>query len=259
MRLTRCAVDARMTEGESVRLPEGVAAHLLRVLRLGEGSHVILFNGDGSDYEAELHAIGKNTASARILSVRPLSNESPLPLVLAQSVARGEKMDLILQKATELGVTAILPLITERCEVRLDSERGDKRHQHWLAVIASACGQSGRARLPQLQRVMSLDAWLDRDPEPDLDVRIPASKSRLPIFHLDPDAEHSLSSAATQLKHGGCFVIGPEGGLGERDLSRLKAAGSTGLQLGPRVLRTETAGLALIAAMQTLYGDLCDR
>lgn len=256
MRLTRCALDLPLAEGVAITLPEGVATHLLRVLRLGDGARVLLFNGDGHDYEAELIAVGKHTASARVVRVHALANESPLPLILVQAVARGEKMDFVLQKATELGVRAIIPVITERCEVRLDAERGDKRHQHWLAVIASACGQSGRAKIPALSRAMKLEAWLDQAPVPDLDALATNPQQRLPIFHLDPEAQNTLTSAATPLARGGCFVIGPEGGLGERDLARLAVAGSIGLRLGPRILRTETAGLAMLAALQAMYGDL---
>ncbi|HET9049545.1 MAG TPA: 16S rRNA (uracil(1498)-N(3))-methyltransferase [Chiayiivirga sp.] len=256
MRLTRCAVDLPLAEGTCVALPESVTAHLLRVLRLGDGARVVLFNGDGHDYEAELIAVGKHTANARVMRVHALANESPLTLVLVQAVARGEKMDWVLQKATELGVRAIIPVITERCEVRLDAERGDKRHQHWLGVIASACGQSGRAKIPALSRAMKVETWLDQPAMAGMDAVPQDPRQRLPIFHLDPDAGSTLASAATRLNRGGCFVIGPEGGLGERDLARLTAAGSTGLRLGPRILRTETAGLALLAALQATFGDL---
>ena len=255
MRLTRCYVETPLALGETLELPTSVASHLIRVLRLGAGAPIVLFNGDGSDYDAELLDVEKNRARAKITSVRALTTESPLHLVLIQAVARGEKMDFVLQKATELGVSAIVPVITERTEVRLDAERSDKRHQHWLGVIASACGQCGRARLPTLARSVSLATWLGQTPQVGLDDQPEQADQRVPVFYLDPDADATLASLRASVNRSACFVIGPEGGLGERDLAQLQAAGAVGLRLGPRVLRTETAGLALLAAMQALYGD----
>lgn len=253
MRVTRCHLDQPLSVGTETELPAGIANHLLRVLRLGRGARVVLFNGNGHDYEAELIDVGKERARVAIHAQRELDNESPLQLALVQAVLRGEKMDLVLQKATELGVGAIIPVITEHGEVRLEAERGDRRHLHWQGVIASACGQSGRARLPRLARAMPLDIWLGSRPIDGLDADSHAPGQRLPIFHLDPAA--TLSPRTAKLGSGGCFVIGPEGGLGPRDLARLKAAGANGLRLGPRILRTETAGLALLAAIQVLHGD----
>ncbi len=255
VRLTRCFIDAPLSPGALVALPDAAAVHLTRVLRLGPGARFALFNGDGLDYEAELAQIDKRGASAEVIATRRVESESPLPLVLAQSVARGEKMDFVLQKATELGVAGIVPLITERTEVRLDAERGEKRRTHWQGVIASACEQSGRARLPALGQVATLANWLDDAPAPERDGGGPSAGQRLPLFYLDPDAETSLRGLPEAARRGACFVIGPEGGLGERDLALLRAAGATGIRLGPRVLRTETAGLALLAAIQALWGD----
>ncbi len=255
MRLTRCYIDAPLMAGDFVPLSESATVHLTRVLRLGLGSRIVLFNGDGCDYDAELSSLEKKSARAEVLAARAVNTESPLRLVLAQAVARGEKMDFVLQKATELGVSGIVPLITERTEVRLDAERGEKRLMHWQGVIASACEQSGRARLPALGQVATLANWLGSAAIPGLDAHDAATAQRLPTFYLDPDAETSLRDLPDAAHAGACFVIGPEGGLGERDLAQLRAAGALGLQLGPRVLRTETAGLALLAAMQALYGD----
>ena len=255
MRLTRCYVETPLTQGETLELPASVAAHLIRVLRLGAGAPIVLFNGDGCDYDAELLDAEKNRARAKIIGVRPLTTESPLHLVLIQAVARGEKMDFVLQKAAELGVSAIVPVITERTEVRLDAERSDKRHQHWLGVIASACGQCGRARLPKLARSISLTTWLGQSPQVGFDSQPEQIDQRAPLFYLDPDANTTLASLGELVGQSACFVIGPEGGLGERDLAQLRSAGAIGLRLGPRVLRTETAGLALLAAMQSVYGD----
>jgi 16S rRNA (uracil1498-N3)-methyltransferase len=172
-----------------------------------------------------------------------LQNESPLPLILAQGIARGDKMDLIVQKATELGVVGIVPLLTERSEVKLDPTRAQKRLSHWRAVAASACEQCGRARVPEIQPATALSAWLEA---------LPANDSlRLALLPEATLACRELQFAKT----GGVLVVGPEGGLGDRDITALRDAGFKGLRLGPRVLRTETAGMAALASLQTLHGD----
>lgn len=255
MRLTRCHVGAPLTVGDTVDLPAQVAAHLIRVLRLKEGTAVVLFNGDGHDYHAELVQVRKFDACARILARHVIANESPGRLVLVQALLRGEKMDYVLQKATELGVSAIIPVMTEYGEIRLDDERGNKRQLRWQGIIASACEQSGRARLPQLAPVLPLASWLQQAPQHGLDAHPDDSRLRLPVCYLDPTARHTLHDAPISAKAGACFVIGPEGGLGPRDLACLADAGAVGLRLGPRILRTETAGLAVLAAAQTLWGD----
>jgi 16S rRNA (uracil1498-N3)-methyltransferase len=243
MRLTRCHVDAPLSVGTSLALPETAANHLARVLRLCEGDGCVLFNGDGHDYDARLTAISKRGVVADIVGARAIDNESPLRVILLQGIARGEKMDLILQKATELGVAAIVPVMAERTEVKLDAERTEKRVAHWRSVIASACEQSGRARLPSLSAPASLaDAARD--------VGTGATK-----LTLDPTGDVAL--ATVEIASGAVVVaIGPEGGWSPRDRDTLSAAGFTGLRLGPRILRTETAGLAAIAALQSRFGDL---
>jgi len=243
MRLTRCHVDADLSVGTSLALPDAAANHLSRVLRLREGDGCVLFNGDGHDYDARLAAIGKRGVLADIVGARAIDNESPLRITLLQGIARGEKMDLILQKATELGVAAIVPVTAERTEVKLDAERTEKRMAHWRSVIASACEQSGRARLPTLAAPAGLA---------DAARTVDADATKLT---LDPVGEVSL--ATVQVAAGAVVVaIGPEGGWSPRDRDALSAAGFIGLRLGPRILRTETAGLAAIAALQSRFGDL---
>jgi 16S rRNA (uracil1498-N3)-methyltransferase len=243
VRTTRTWIDAPLAPGATVELPEAASLHLLRVLRLAVGDRCVLFNGDGNDYPAVLRGNARRIAAFEVLAVEPVHNESPLRLELVQGIARGEKMDLILQKATELGVVAIHPVFTERTEVRLDAGRMDKRVQHWRGVIVAACGQSGRARLPQLSPPRTLAEYLAE----------PAGDALRLV--LDPRAGKRMRELPESTR-AATLLVGPEGGLGERDLPAIRAAGFGGLRLGPRILRTETAGLAALAALQSRFGDL---
>jgi len=244
MRLTRVFVDAPLSVGAAATLPYSATGHLLRVLRLGVGDACVLFNGDGCDHDARIVAAGKRDATVEIVATRAIGNESPLRIVLLQALARGEKMDWIVQKATELGVAGIAPVLSERGEVKLDGERADKRVAHWRSVAISACEQSGRARIPQIDAPQPLSRALAQ--------LSPATRRLV----LDPEAGASAASldlgAESELV---VIAIGPEGGWSPGDLALLRGAGFTGLRLGPRVLRTETAGLAAIAALQARYGD----
>jgi 16S rRNA (uracil1498-N3)-methyltransferase len=242
MRLTRSHLDAPLEVGGEVPLPEDVAAHLLRVLRLQVGDACLLFNGDGHDYEARITHLGKREARAEIVAARRIDSESPLRITLLQGIARGEKMDLILQKATELGVARILPITSDRSEVKLDAERTEKRLAHWRGVVVSACEQSGRATVPEVAAPRSLAQA----------ATAPAGRG----FILDPLATASLSTLRDAALQACTIAIGPEGGWSPRDREQLVAAGYEGLRLGPRVLRTETAGIAAITALQALCGDL---
>ncbi|MEA9580215.1 16S rRNA (uracil(1498)-N(3))-methyltransferase [Xanthomonas nasturtii] len=244
MRLTRSHVALPLQCDQEVTLPEESANHLLRVLRLREGDACILFNGDGSDYHARITVAGKREARALVERAEALSNESPLRITLLQGIARGEKMDLILQKATELGVAAIVPVNAERTEVKLDAARMEKRVAHWRSVVVSACEQSGRARVPTVAAPLGLQEAAQ------------ASDPQARRLTLDPQGEHRLSTLSADADQGLIVAIGPEGGWSPRDRATLAAAGFTGLQLGPRILRTETAGLAAIAALQARFGDL---
>lgn len=241
MRLTRSHVTLPLVPGTEIALPEDVAGHLVRVLRLQAGDACVLFNGDGHDYDARLVAAGKREARAEILAARPVANESPLRIILLQGIARGEKMDWILQKATELGVARILPVDSERSEVKLDAARAEKRLAHWREVVVSACEQSGRAVVPDVLAPQSL-----------------GSGAALRAGHgymLDPQGVISLAMLAQQDFDACTLAIGPEGGWSPHDREQLLAAGFQGLRLGPRILRTETAGIAAIAALQALCGD----
>ncbi|GAB3031744.1 16S rRNA (uracil(1498)-N(3))-methyltransferase [Oleiagrimonas citrea] len=244
MRRIRLHVDIPLTVSESLALPDGAAEHAVRVLRMRDGDAVTLFNGDGHDYEGVLENVGKRTADVRVHAAHPIANEAPLPLTLAQAIARGEKMDWVVQKATELGVTNIVPLHTERSEVRLDERRAAKRLSHWQSVAVSACEQSGRARLPHIAPAQSLTQWL-------------ASLSDVAALRLALLPERGRRARDLEPPGAGAILaVGPEGGWGERDLEALRSAGFQALQLGPRVLRTETAGLVGLTALQAHFGDL---
>jgi 16S rRNA (uracil1498-N3)-methyltransferase len=243
MRNIRIHADLPLAEGAELPLPPQAGEHVARVLRLAAGDPLVLFNGDGHDYSAIICALDKRQVTVRIQARQAVGNESPLPLTLAQGVARGEKMDLIVQKATELGVVRIVPLLTERSEVKLDASRAEKRWLHWRAVAASACEQSGRARLPEIVPALPLAQWL----------ATLADDGALRLALL-PEASRTSRELRFSAR-GGVLVVGPEGGLGERDVAALEAAGFDGLRLGPRILRTETAGIAALAALQALHGD----
>lgn len=242
MRLTRSFVSRPLAIGATLALPEDAAAHLVRVLRLQPGDACVLFNGDGHDHDARIVSVGKREVLVDIVASRRIDNESPLAITLVQGIARGEKMDWILQKATELGVTRILPVTSERSEVKLDAQRADKRVAHWREVVVSACEQSGRARVPEVLAPQPLAQ---------------AAGLRAGCgFLLDPAAERSLAALQGSTSGSCTLAIGPEGGWSPRDREQLLAAGFEGLRLGPRILRTETAGIAAIAALQAMAGDL---
>jgi len=244
MRLTRAHVDGALATGVKIALPEDVAAHLVRVLRLQPGDACVLFNGDGHDYDARIVTVGKRSVEAEIVGVRAIDTESPLRITLVQGVARGEKMDLILQKATELGIASIVPVSSERSEVRLEGERADKRVAHWRSVVVSACEQSGRACVPDVAAPLPLQSAL---------AQLAATTSTR--FLLDPEATQPIATLSLPANAKCVLAVGPEGGWSPRDREVLREAGFTGLHLGPRILRTETAGLAAIAVLQARFGD----
>ena len=244
MRVNRCLVEQPLSIGLQLRLPESAATHLVRVLRAGVGDRCVLFNGDGRDYQAHIVAAGKREVLVAIDAGTTVDNESPLHIVLLQALARGEKMDLILQKATELGVVGFVPVASERSEVRLDADRVDKRLGHWRSVVGAACEQCGRAIVPEVTAPAPLAAAMQK---------LPPDPVRL---LLDPEATQSVGRLDLARDHGVILAIGPEGGWSPRDREVLRTAGFDGIRLGPRILRTETAGLAAISALQSRYGDL---
>lgn len=244
MREIRLFVDVPLAPGRELPLPQEASGHALRVLRLKAGDDVTLFNGDGREYRARLTNADPRGTSVYIESVDAQERESPLRITLIQSLARGEKMDWIIQKATELGVARIWPVVSARSEVRLDSTRGEKRLDRWRAVAIAACEQCGRNVLPEISPPEALAASLSAHPASDTETRWmlhPGGTTRL---------RHAGSATADVL-----LAVGPEGGFSDDDLHALRQAGFRALALGPRVLRTETAGLAAVAALQASYGD----
>ena len=243
MRQIRGYIDTPLTPGAIVVLDERLGHHLTRVLRLETDAPVVLFNGDGFDYHAVLLGGGRRQHEARVDSREPGIADSPLALTLAQGLCRGEKMDLILQKATELGVAAFQPLSTERSEVRLSGEREAKRMAHWRQVIVSACEQCARSRVPTLSQPMPMAQWIGD--------RALLDSTRL---MLDPTAQSSI--VEVKITSPVVLAVGPEGGFSPNEREMLVRAGFLGARLGPRILRTETAGFAAISVLQALSGDL---
>jgi 16S rRNA (uracil1498-N3)-methyltransferase len=231
-----------LSEGARVELPDGAFRHLVQVLRLREGETFTAFDGRGGEYDAVLVEVGRRSAAARMLAHDDVDRESPLDLTLAQCISKGERMDYSLQKAVELGVTRIVPLISGRSVVRLDEGRWEKKMEHWRGVVISACEQSGRTRLPVLEDVQALPTWLDGER---------AHGERLT---LDPQGRHTLRQLP---RPNGplTLLVGPEGGLSEGELAHAQRGGFFGIRIGPRTLRTETAGVAALAALQALWGD----
>ena len=224
-------------------LPAAQAHHLAHVLRLAPGDPVVLFDGRGAAYDAVIAQSARGAVRVRVGDRRNEDRESPLCVLLAQAVSSGERMDYTIQKAVELGVAAGQPLLAERCVVRLSGERAAKRVLHWQAVAVAACEQCGRNRVPAVHPLLPLRDWLQQ----------PAAAGELRLS-LAPEAAAGLRQLGRPA--GRVTVLaGPEGGLTAAELDAAAAAGFRSLRLGPRALRTETAAVALLAAMQALWGD----
>lgn len=241
-RLPRIYLSLPLVVGETVLLDDTAFGHVVRVLRLKPDAALILFDGLGGTFAATLVDVGKRDARARVTEALPSEAEPPLRIVLAQGISRGEKMDYTLQKAVELGVTAVQPLFTEHGGVDLADERLARKVQHWRGIIISACEQCGRSRLPELRQPLALADWLARPARQDLRVL------------LDPTARQGLRELPAPI-HELTLLAGPEGGLSPAEIARARAGGFAGVRLGPRILRTETAGAAALAAAQILWGD----
>lgn len=241
MRVPRIFHSLPLSSASQIVLDDKAARHVGKVLRLGPGAQLRLFDGQGGEYDAIIQQAGKREVIVGVGEHHAVEAESSLHITLAQGISKGERMDYTLQKAVELGVTRIVPLTTEHSVVHLKGERREKKIDHWQGVIISACEQCGRNILPELLPMHSFDSWL-------------AVESKGLGLLLDHRAECGVSklNKATDVT----LLIGPEGGLSEDERSRAYSAGYTGLRLGPRVLRTETAALTALAAIQSHWGDL---
>jgi 16S rRNA (uracil1498-N3)-methyltransferase len=229
--------------GATVDLPEAVAHHV-QVLRLQPGAELALFNGDGGEVLAHLASVEKRRASATVIAAVARDVELPYEITLAQALPEASKMDWIIEKSVELGVAAFQPLAASRCVVRLSAERAEKRRAHWQGVIVAASEQSGRNRLARLADIVDLKPWLGRQ---NLHRRI----------LLSPRADQSLAQwARHQPPQALCLMVGPEGGFTEQEEDAAVASGALALSMGPRILRTETAGLTAVAALNALWGGL---
>ncbi len=251
MRLTRLHVDAALAPGDVLELPPDTATHVAKVLRVRSGDPVVLFNGDGRESAAVIDAVRGSRVSVAVGESRLIDRESPLPVTLLQSIPRGDRMDFIVQKATELGVARIVPIFSERSVVRLDHKQAESKCTHWRAIAASACEQCGRNRLPILDAPRRLLDYLG------------AATITGTRLLLDPDggsaARGAGGGAADDRIDGAAAVeiaVGPEGGFAAAELDAFAVSGFLPVRLGPRILRTETAALAALVWLQTRSGDL---
>ena len=243
MRLNRIFCEGPLTLGGEVKLPAAGAYHVARVLRMREGAPLILFDGIGGEYQAEITRVDGDAVSAKLIHQTPGTAESPLKVTLVQGVSRSERMDWTLQKATELGVTSIAPVLSARSVVRLDEKQAAKKQAHWHAIVIGACEQCGRTRVPNVATPVPLRNYFTN-----------VKKEGLRLV-LSPSAPGSLAGLAS-LPNKVELLIGPEGGLDDDELNAARAAGFTPVRLGPRVLRTETAAVVALSVLQALWGDL---
>ena len=237
----RFYLDQPLALGARFSLPPGPARHAAKALRLTVDDTVTLFNGQGGEHTARIERIQKDEVAVSITGFSDVERESRLRVMLAQGISSGERMDYTLQKTVELGVATIQPIAAKRSVVKLTGERADRRVAHWQGVVASACEQCGRNQVPSVATPLSLVNWLGKQ----TDVR---------MLFLSPIAESRLADLPAPTTTD-CLIAGPEGGFEADEIAALHAAGAIPVRLGPRVLRTETAALAALAAMQTLWGD----
>ena len=242
MRLTRIHVPRELAPGAIVELPPETGSHLAKVLRARGGEELILFSGDGREFRGTVQSVRGSRVTAVVGNGTRVDRESPLAVTLVQCLPRGDRMDFIVQKATELGVSRILPVLSQRSVVRLDAAAAESKAAHWRAVAVNACEQCGRNRLPAIATPVQLIHYLG------------TSAPTAPRLVLEPGSESNV--APMGLESGAEIAIGPEGGFAAEELEALRIAGFRRLQFGPRVLRTETAAIAALAWIQTLFGDL---
>jgi 16S rRNA (uracil1498-N3)-methyltransferase len=248
VRLTRVYVEAPLAPQARIKLTGSAAGHVIRVLRLRVGDALIVFNGQGGEYAAGIHAVHDDAVTVVVGEQHRTERESPLAITLAQGISRGERMDLVVQKATELGVARLIPVLTERSVVKLDGTQAQRKLVHWQAIAVAACEQSARTYLPQIDAPLALAALLRGE-------AMPAPGDGAARLLLSPTGAQRMQDLAGPLTKVS-VLIGPEGGLTPAEIDEAYAAGFTAVRLGPRVLRTETAAIAALALLQQRFGDL---
>ena len=241
MRVTRIHTSQELHSNAFVQLEPEASRHLSRALRLGVGDKLILFNGLGGEYPAEITALDKRNVQVLTSALAQRECESDLHIHLGIAISRGERMDWVIQKATELGVSSLTPLTTEHSSGKLAGERAEKKRRHWQKVAVSACEQSGRNRVPDIHALQALPSWIEDTP----------AERKFVLHH-----RATLVSTAAKAPKSVALLIGPEGGLSSSEIVAAEHAGYESLRLGPRVLRTETAPLAAIAILQGRWGDM---
>ncbi len=243
--IPRLFCSGALVVGETLSLPQKPAHHARDVLRLAAGAEVTLLNGLGGEYRARLCVVGKREVLAEVLEFRQRESEPPYPVTIAQSLAGGDKMDWIVEKSVELGAATIVPLAAARSVLRLAPERAAKRLEHWRAIAQSACEQCGRNRLAQVESIVSMDQWLAGMGESR------SVKLMLSPVHATPFSSLAVPAPGTPIT----LLIGPEAGLTDAEEIRAQDAGFKPVLLGPRVMRSETAALAALAAIHARWGD----
>lgn len=241
MRIPRIYTEHELSQGQSVELESQASHHLSKVLRMSTGSMLTVFNNRGGEYAATIVEISKKTVTIHLISHQPEDRQSPLKIHLGIALSKGDRLDWVMQKATELGVDEITPLITERTELKLKADREAKKMGHWQSIIIAACEQSLRNRLPQLNTPRTLQSWLQNT----------LADKKLVLHHR---TEQQLNSAESVTSV--ALLIGPEGGLSPREIELAQQHDFSALSLGPRVLRTETAPLSALTLMQYTWGDM---
>lgn len=242
MRSVRIHVEIPLMPGAEVVLPPAAAQHVVVVLRMRTGATLELFDGSGGSHRGRIIATGRRSATVQLEAFDRGERESPLAVTLVQGISRGQHMDYTLQKAVELGVARIVPVLTAHSNVRLDEARAERRIEHWRRVVIGACEQCGRNRVPEVSAPQALAPWLASDTNP----------CRL---LLDPEAGNGLNALPSPAA-GISLLSGPEGGLSQVEISAALSLGWQAVRLGPRILRTETAAVTALAVCQALWGDL---
>ena len=242
MRIPRFFIDEPLLIDSAIDLPSELGHYLSNVLRLRIGAPIVLFNGNGNDYPSEVLDIHKRKTSVLVNAQISLSVESPLHLHLGQGVSKGERMEIALQKAVELGVTEISPIITENCNVKLDQERWFKKHASWQKLVIAACEQSQRNVIPKLYLPITMQQWLGQSSDLEKVILVPGANKYL--------------SGLNKPQKGFRIIIGPEGGLSEQEVYTATQTGYMPVNIGSRILRTETAAIASLAILQSYFGDI---